>query len=755
MEDVVTNRLQGRTGLLQVASSRVLVAVMTMSTLGALAEAAAAEPPERVVFSFDDGLAGWVLGGKAPTYTARITKDPGSWKSGGGAAEIRYQAGEKVLFGTDCLNQGPPPGLLQRIFGGSPAPRAPLVDVSSMAGFAFDVWSEAGTMLFLNVAERSGARYVFPFEVRAGEWQHVRVPLTGFTLAGDSSDDDGKLDGDQLYALALGDLRSFTSGDSPANRVRVDSLAVWDASGGAASSTPAPGAGAPSVGERIRVRGASGAQVARAGERLDVVGAGEGRVAGTGSPALEVAWADAVSGAVAPTPSPEAAPSRTGLYRVTSRLRGADGAIVASGTDTVAVVPAARTPSWLGACVLSDLASVERAGANPTLAHAAGITWDRPIVSWKAIERARGEDTWDDTDRLIHERVEQGFELAPMLAHAPEWAGSDKSGDAPPTDLAALESFAERLTRRYREQVRYWTLGNEPNWGHTKMPAKTYVGLLAAFHRGVKRADPDVKVLIAGIAFIDLDYVEALYDAGAASHFDVMNLHPYAFPAPPEDENGSGLLERTTGVEASVAGIKKVQALMTRRGDGNKALWITEISWGSGQAASDLEAKFRPFMVDPPTQARYYARAALLSRAWGAERFFLLAVPELPDAAASLFARSGVVEPDGTPKPALVALATLAHEVGDARLVGEVSGLPGGARGVEFERGGARVLALWSTAGQVKVRVPAAGSVTRAVDGFGRPIEGEVTSSDGAIVTTADELPRYLHVAEPAAPRSP
>ncbi len=733
-----------------------VLAASAASPRAALAEGGGDEAPVRVVFSFDDGLAGWVLGGKSPTYTARITKDPGSWKSGGGAAELRYEAGEKVLFGTDCLNQGPPPGLLQRIFGGTSTPRAPLVDVSSMAGFAFDVWSEAGTMLFINVAERSGARYVHPFEVRAGEWQHVRVPLTAFTLAGDSSDDDGKLDGDQLYAFALGDLRSFTSGDSPANRVRIDSFGVWDGAGAAASTGgAAASAAAHGSGERIRVRGASGAQVARAGERLDVVGADAARTPSTEAGGLEVAWADAMSGAVVPAASPSHAPARTGLYRVTSRVRGEDGAVAASGTDTVAVVPAERTPSWLGACVLSDLVSVEHPGANPTLAHAAGITWDRPIVSWKAIERSRGQDEWDETDRLVRERVDQGFELAPMLAHAPQWAGSDASGDAPPTDLAALESFAERLTRRYHDRVRYWTLGNEPNWGHTKMPARTYVGLLAAFHRGVKRADPGVQVLIAGIAFIDLDYLEALYDAGVAPHFDIMNLHPYAFPAPPEDENGSGLLRRTTGVEASVAGLKKVKALMERRGDGGKRLWITEISWGSGQAASDLDAKFRPFMVDPPTQARYYARAALLSRAWGAERFFLLAVPELPDAAASLFARSGVVEPDGTPKPALVALATLAHEVGDARPVGEVTGLPGAARGVAFERDGETILALWSTAGKVAVGVPAPGRVTRAVDGYGRPVEDEVTSADGAVATTVDEMPRYIHVSSSAAPPSP
>ncbi len=695
--------------------------------------------PMRIVYSFDDSLDGWVLGGKHPTFSARIVHEPGTWKSGGGAAEIRYQAGEQVLFGTDTLNQGPPAGLLQRIFGDKPVPRARLVDVSDMEGFAFDLQSEVATMLFLNVVESSGARYVHPFEVQGGEWQSIRIPLSAFSVAEDSSDSNGQLDAGEIYAIALGDLRSFTSGDSAANRIRIDSFGVWSRSETAAVASKAAGVG----GGRLRVRGIGGVPIARVGEAVQIIG--DDVLADGGAVALE--WADAASGVVVPGSAPRAAPAVPGLYRVSSRATTADGAVVANGVEVVAVVPQGRPRSWLGTCVLSDLASNEHPGADPTLAQAAGIHWDRPIVSWRGIERSRGNDDWTETDRLIDERVGHGLSLAPMLAHAPAWAGSDASGDAAPTDLAALEAFAERLVGRYRDRVRHWTLGNEPNWGHTKMSAPTYVGLLAAFARGARRADPDVKVMLAGIAFIDLSYLEELYDAGAREYFDVMNLHPYSFPAAPEEEGGSALLRRTTGVEASLAGVKKVRALMERRGDGAKPIWITEISWGSGRDATDLEAKYRPFMNDPMSQARYYVRGALLARAWGVERFFLLSVPELPDAAAQLFARSGVVGLDGVPKPALVALAVAAAQVGEGNVVGEIPGLAAPARGVFFEVQGERIAAVWTTRGSARISTRILGTPRTAVDFFGRPIEPPVSSDGvGESVVQVDESPRYFRL---------
>ncbi|MFN7954850.1 MAG: hypothetical protein U0610_24200 [bacterium] len=700
--------------------------------------------PVRVVFSFDDTLDGWVLGGKHPTYSARIVHEPEAWKTGGGAAEIRYSAGEQVLFGTDTLNQGPPPGLLQRIFGGQPPPRARLVNVSDMAGFAFDLKSDVATMLFVNVVERGGARYVHPFEVAAGAWQAIRIPLAAFTVAADSSDSNGHLDAGEIYAIALGDLRSFTTGDSAANRILVDSFGVWAAPGEAAPTLA--GGDAPGSGERLRVRASGGALVARVGEEVEILGAESIPAGGS----LELAGTDASRGAVSAGAGPRAAPAVPGLYRVASRGRAAAGSVGAMGADTLAVVPPGRPASWLGTCVVSELSSTEHAGADPTFVHAAGIHWDRPIVSWRGIERSPGQDDWAETDRLIDERVGQGLALAPMLAHAPTWAGSDASGDAAPTDLAALAAFAERLVARYRDRVRFWTLGNEPNWAHTKMSAATYVGLLEAFARGARRADPEVKVMLAGIAFIDLEYLEKLYVAGAGAHFDIMNLHPYAFPAAPEEEQGSALLRRTTGVEASLVGVKKVRALMERYGDGAKPIWITEISWGSGRDATDLEAKYRPFMVDPMTQARYYVRGALLARAWGVERFFLLSVQDLPDAAAQLFARSGVVGLDGTPKPALVALAVLARQVGEARVAGEIGGLPAPARGVLFEAQGERIAVLWTTSGQVLVPTRAIGVPRAAVDFFGRPIDTLVTeSASGEGAVSVDENPRYIRVSAP------
>ncbi len=726
---------------------------------------AAAEPSPadggqqvRVLFSFDDSLDGWVLGGRNPSFTARISHQPGTWREGGGAAEIRYQAGEQVLFGTDRFNQGPPPSLLQRVFGGAPAARGPLIDISAMRGVALDVWSEKATTLFLIAGERDGSRYVHPFGVQAGEWSNVRVPLSAFSLSNDSSDENATLDADQIYTFVLGDLRSFAGGDSEANTVYVDSFGILVDPG-----APAPGGGAPAApgsSLQVRIRGLRGEVAARLGEPV-VVTVQDARGA-VGADAVELQWSDAASGAAVAVPDRGAvagpagsvpAPERTGLYRVSARTRGPDQSTRSGVSGPIAIVPGGELRSWLGTCVLSDLVSVEHPGADGRLARAAGITWDRPIVSWKTIEPKKDTFDWTETDRLIDERIGQGLQLAPMVAHAPGWSGSDSSGDAPPQDLDAFTAFAERLVEHYRGRIHHWMVGNEPNWGNTKMPAATYAKLLAAFERGAHRADPEVKVLIGGIAFIDLDYLEKLYAAGAGQHFDIMSLHPYAFPAEPEADAGSDLLRRTTGVEASLAGIRRVRSLMERHGDAAKPLWITEIAWGSGAGEADLEGKFRPFMVDPATQARYYVRAAVLARIWGAETFFLLSVPDLPDAASQIFARSGVVGLDGSPKPSLVALAVLAQQVGEARFAGQVPGLPAGAYGAEFETPTERIEVLWTTADSLVLQLPGSARGAHLIDLYGRDAGPVATGAgESGIEVHVTPEPRYLHLPTASSP---
>ena len=64
-------------------------------------------------------------------------------------------------------------------------------------------------------------------------------------------------------------------------------------------------------------------------------------------------------------------------------------------------------------------------------------------------------------------------------------------------DPAAYEKFAFALASKYKGKIKLWEASNEPDL--TKFGEK-YVTMLKAFYKGVKRADPGNKVVLAGFA---------------------------------------------------------------------------------------------------------------------------------------------------------------------------------------------------------------------------------------------------------------
>jgi len=58
-------------------------------------------------------------------------------------------------------------------------------------------------------------------------------------------------------------------------------------------------------------------------------------------------------------------------------------------------------------------------------------------------------------------------------------------------------------------------------------------------YRAAKEADWKCKIILAGVAMSDTDFLRRFYQHGGKDHFDIMALHPYSSPAAPEDEAGS------------------------------------------------------------------------------------------------------------------------------------------------------------------------------------------------------------------------
>jgi hypothetical protein len=147
----------------------------------------------------------------------------------------------------------------------------------------------------------------------------------------------------------------------------------------------------------------------------------------------------------------------------------------------------------------------------------------------------------------------------------------------------AYLSWLSQTVTRYRDRIRVWEVGNEPNlepfWNIPGAPGEAswnegvhrYVLHLAETYSTIKASDPSATVLLGGLSghFMD-QYIDRLIDERAYRYFDAMNLHPYA-------NNPDGVLAR----------VRSAQRHMSRApGMASKPLWITEFGWQATWAGS-------------------------------------------------------------------------------------------------------------------------------------------------------------------------
>ena len=244
-----------------------------------------------------------------------------------------------------------------------------------------------------------------------------------------------------------------------------------------------------------------------------------------------------------------------------------------------------------------------------TLAAASGARYVGLDFDWRRIEPQQGQYDWQDTDQVVALAKQQQLRLVPMLLYTPRWASTAPFAPldyqhAPPNDFADYRDFVYAVVDRYKPQgaspitadgygITDWVLWNEPNslqnqaaegarsfW--TGTPAE-YLLLLRAGYEGAHAADPGCNVLNGALADIfwaegEQDLVtalERLYDPngdgdagdGARPFFDTLNIHTYQ-PGPPDEAWYQKRLSTVVNV-------------MSRFGDGEKPIWITETGYGS------------------------------------------------------------------------------------------------------------------------------------------------------------------------------
>jgi hypothetical protein len=261
------------------------------------------------------------------------------------------------------------------------------------------------------------------------------------------------------------------------------------------------------------------------------------------------------------------------------------------------------------------------------MAREAGIVWAKQQFSWEEIEKRKGVFDWSKSDQIVATFEKYGMQIIARLDRPPVWARRDKNiPQSPPDNFNDYGDFVEEFVRRYIGRVNYIQIWNEPNifpeWGNRPVDPEEYVALLEIAYRRAKAANPNVRVLSAPLAITlgegwapdsdqwrhmnDLDFLEAMYRAGARDYFDILSANAFGLRASPEDPPDPQQLNFQRVVLA--------RQIMEKYGDKNKAIWINEYGWNAAPPDFPKEA-LHWGRVTEQQQAEYTIRGLQLARA--------------------------------------------------------------------------------------------------------------------------------------------
>ncbi len=245
-----------------------------------------------------------------------------------------------------------------------------------------------------------------------------------------------------------------------------------------------------------------------------------------------------------------------------------------------------------------------------------GVQSIRTGLAWSEVQAVRGGAySWAGFDAMVEKAAKANIEVLPFLVSPPTWAVPLKAvpgaaGTKAPARLpvsgfsaTAWSSFLKAAVARYgsagtfwsenplvpKHPIEAWQIWNEPNFKYfiAKPNPTEYGKLVTLSSKAIKSADPSAKVILAGLFakpaggrrlagkrvanptspnYFASYFLEQMYktNPGIKSRFQGVALHPYV-----------------ARYRQLPADIEEVRGVLTKAGDGSKALWVTELGWSS------------------------------------------------------------------------------------------------------------------------------------------------------------------------------
>lgn len=321
-----------------------------------------------------------------------------------------------------------------------------------------------------------------------------------------------------------------------------------------------------------------------------------------------------------------------------------------------------------------DLGALER---DLGLVQAMGFGWVKQKFAWRDIEGfQKGEYDWYRPDYIVDAAERYGLQLIVRLDRQPLWSVRDLpdeqiKNNQPPVKLQDFGDFCEVLAQRYRGRIAAYQVWNEPNlsreWGEKPPNPAEYTALLKVCYEGIRRGDPNAIVISAGLAptgtqlpaaMPDAEFLQGMYDAGAADYFDVLGLNAPGYKAPPETSP-----EEVESAEAYGGGrwfafrhVEDMRRIMVANNDAAKQVAILEMGWTTDPRPN---TDYAWHAVSEAEQADYLRRAYEYAHKNWQPWVGVMTTIFFADAAWTVDDEQywwSIVLPEGTPRPAYTAL---------------------------------------------------------------------------------------------------
>ncbi len=228
---------------------------------------------------------------------------------------------------------------------------------------------------------------------------------------------------------------------------------------------------------------------------------------------------------------------------------------------------------------------------------------------WVDINSTEGAYDWSGLDARVNAATTRGVDVIYTLGgRTPRWASARPDEPSPygegqaaePRNMQIWRDWVRTVATRYRNQIKYWEIWNEPDLTSffSGTPDKL-VSLGRVAYQEIKRVDPNLIVVSPGFSgFPGTAWLDYYLSRGGGRFADIIAYHSYV-------DRPEEVFEWRTAT---------ILATLERHGASGKPLWNTEQGW--------LDVGASPVIPFPPEKSKgYVARSHLLSWATGFKNF--------------------------------------------------------------------------------------------------------------------------------------